>query len=106
MYQYLGVTKCATGVVFCMIALSPCPPRSVLVMVDMQPYAQLCVLDCSARGIAVSVVSALLFPLEVGPLILVAAALLNGLPDLCLYLHLKVWGFVYRDVHCRTRPDW
>ena len=43
---------------------------------------------------------------DLGPLILVAAALLNGLPDLCLYLHLKVWGFVYRDVHCRTRPDW
>lgn len=85
--QYLGVTKCATGVVFCIIALPPC---SVLVMVDMQPYAQLCVLDGSAKGIAVSMVSAPLPPLEVGPLILVAPALLNGQPDLCLYLHLKV----------------
>ena len=59
---------------------------------DMQPYAQLCVLDGSAKGIAVSMVSAPLPPLEVGPLILVAAALLNGQPNLRLYLHLKVWG--------------
>ena len=84
--QYLGVTKCATGVVFCMIVLPPPPPtlRFNDGGLDMQPYDQLCVLDGSAKGIAVSMVSAPLPPLEVGPLILVAAALLNGQPDLCL----------------------
>ena len=72
---------------------------------DMQPYAQLCVLDGSAKGIAVSMVSAPLPPLEVGPLILVAAALLNGHPTSVSICISRYEGFVYRDVHCRTRPD-